>query len=462
MPIIDPAGVTPMAFQTTLHDTLKTAVVRTSSALPARILAAIKRQDNSSEVLIKLIQLTIVAIWATLYWIAPKTDLGTEFSPVPYALAGYLVLNVIGLIWALRRGLPNWSVYLSIIFDVGILIILIWSFHIQYQQPASFYLKAPTLLYIFIFIALRALRFEARFVIATGLVAALGWIAMTLYVVMVDPADNMITRDYVSYLTSNTVLIGAEVDKIISILLVTFIIALALNRARALLVNSLTEQTAARDLSRFFDESVASQIRDAGEEVKSGEGVRRDATILFFDVRGFTPMAADLDASKVLAILSAYEKQIVPVIQRNGGTIDKFLGDGIMATFGAAVPSETHAADALRAVDEVMSETGRWLDVPLLRRIKPQAVNAAVASGQVVFGALGGDNRLEFTTIGAPVNLAAKLEKHNKVVTSRALTDRATYDLAVKQGYRPQDPIENIKARLEYSDHDIDLVVLHR
>ena len=141
-----------MPAQITLRDTLKTAISRSKASLPPRIVDAIARQENSSEVLIKLIQLSIVAIWATLYMIAPKTDLGTEFSPVPYALAGYLALNVIGLIWALRLGLPNWSVYISIIFDVGILMILIWSFHVQYQQPASFYLKAPTLLYIFIFI----------------------------------------------------------------------------------------------------------------------------------------------------------------------------------------------------------------------------------------------------------------------------------------------------------------------
>ena len=451
-----------MPNQITLQETLKTAVSRSEAALPQRIVAAIARQENSSEVLIKLMQLTIVAIWAVLYMVAPKTDTGTAFSPVPYALAGYLALNVIGLAWALKRGLPNWSVYMSIFFDVGILMLLIWSFHVQYQQPASFYLKAPTLLYIFIFIALRALRFEARFVIATGLAAVLGWIAMTIYVVVVDPGDNMITRDYVSYMTSNTVLIGAEVDKIISILLVTLIIALALNRARGLLVNSLTEQTAARDLSRFFDESVANQIRDAGEEVRSGEGARREATILFIDVRGFTPLAADLDATKVLSILSAYEKRIVPLIQRNGGTIDKFLGDGIMATFGAVVPSDTHAADAVRTIDEVMAETGRWLDVPILRRIRPEAVNAAAASGRVVFGALGGDDRLEFTTIGAPVNLAAKLEKYNKTVGTRALVDRATYDLAIKQGYQPRGAAERLTARLEFTDQDIELAVLCR
>ncbi|MFP3386859.1 adenylate/guanylate cyclase domain-containing protein, partial [Tritonibacter sp. SIMBA_163] len=80
---------------------------------------------------------------------------------------------------------------------------------------ASFYLKAPTLLYVFIFIALRALRFEARFVLAAGLTAAAGWALLVLYVVTVNPEDPMITRNYVTYLTANSVLLGAEFDKII-------------------------------------------------------------------------------------------------------------------------------------------------------------------------------------------------------------------------------------------------------
>ena len=387
---------------------VRNAAGRNDLTLPPRILETIQRQENSSEVLVKLIQLTVVAIWTTLYLVAPKTDTGTEFSPVPYALAGYFAVNIIGLIWALKRGLPNWSVYVSIIIDITMLMILIWSFHIQYQQPASFYLKSPTLLYIFIFIALRALRFQVRFVVAAGITAALGWTAMTSYVVFANPADNMITRDYVHYMTSNAVLIGAEVDKIISILLVTLIIALALKRARVLLVNSVTEQTAARDLSRFFDQSVADQIRGAEHQVESGEGVRREAAILFIDIRGFTSMAAELDASKVVEILSEYEKRIVPIIQSNNGTIDKFLGDGIMATFGAVSPSDTHAADALRSIDEILLETQHWLDTPVLRRIKPGNVNAAVASGAIVFGALGGENRLEYTAIGSAVNFGGK------------------------------------------------------
>ena len=83
-----------------------------------------------------------------------------------------------------------------------LLMALIWSFHLQYKQPASFYLKVPTLLYVFIFIALRGLRFQARFVIIAGVAAAVGWLLMVVYAITVDPANSMITRNYVKYMTS--------------------------------------------------------------------------------------------------------------------------------------------------------------------------------------------------------------------------------------------------------------------
>ena len=131
--------------------------------------------------------------------------------------------------------MPAWFLTLSVAADLTLLMMLIWSFHIQYDQPASFYLKAPTLLYVFIFIALRALRFEARFVLLAGLFSALGWLALVFYVVSIDPQDNMITRDYVAYMTSNTILLGAVFDKVISILMVTGILCVALVKARKLL-----------------------------------------------------------------------------------------------------------------------------------------------------------------------------------------------------------------------------------
>ena len=153
----------------------------------------------------------------------------------------------------------------------------------QYQQPPSFYLKSPTLLYVFIFIALRALRLEGR----AGLVAAAGWTGLASCAIYTTGTE-MVSRDYVYYMTHNTVLVGAELDKIISILLVTAIIAVAINRARNLLNRSVTEGQAAQDLSRFFSPEIADQITASEVAVSAGSGQAREGAILFCDIRGFS------------------------------------------------------------------------------------------------------------------------------------------------------------------------------
>jgi adenylate cyclase len=335
---------------------------------------------------------------------------------------------------------------------MALLLGLIWSFHIQYNQPPSFYLKAPTLLYVFIFIALRALRFEARYVLLAGFVSALGWGFLIAYVVYSQPEDPMITRNYITYLTSNSILLGAEFDKIVSILVVTGILALAIWRARRLLVRAVVEQAAARDLSRFFAPEIAERIKAADHEIHAGEGEARDAAILTTDIRGFTKYAEAAPAREVIALLTEYQSRVVPVIRRNGGSVDKFLGDGILATFGAALPSETYAADALRAADEVIAAAAAWAAEREAAGKPKLEVSASVTTGRVVFGAIGDEERLEYTVIGDPVNLAAKLDKHSKVEKCRGLTTVETLTLAEAQGYvapaerkvRPRRKVEGV------------------
>jgi adenylate cyclase len=307
------------------------------------------------------------------------------------------------------------------------------------MQPAAFYLKAPTLLYVFIFIGLRALRFDARFVLLAGIAAALGWLGLVLFAITVDPVDDMITRDYVRYMTSATVLLGAEFDKVISILMVTLILALAIVRARRLLVRSLAEGAAARDLSRFFAPEIARQITASEQRIEPGEGELRQAAVLYCDIRGFTGLVASLSPGEVMKLLSEYESRMVAVIQKHGGSIDKFLGDGIMASFGAAVQTESYAADAFRAVEELVPAAAQWSSE---RRAMDQPeidVGFAVAVGPVVFGAVGDESRLEYTVIGEAANLAAKLEKHTKIAGVHALTTAASLAIARTQGYQAGD-----------------------
>ena len=387
--------------------------------------------------LIGWLQLGVGLTFTSLYLASPKA--GTGFDMVPWTLSAYLGLTLVRLVWGRRMRLPDWSLAMSVVFDMALLMILIWSFHLKYGQPPSFYLKAPTLLYVFIFIALRALRFEVRFVVLAGLVAALGWGALILYA-LAAPGQIVITRNYVTYLTSNSVLIGGEIDKILSILAVTAIIAVALHRARKLLVQAVVEQTAAHDLSRFFAPEIAARIKESEHRIRAGMGEPRDAAILSLDLRGFTRYAAGADPDSVMKLLSEYQALMVPAIRKHGGRVDKFLGDGILATFGAVQPSSTHAADGLRALDELMVEARRWAESCRAAGRFCPTVNGALATGRVLFGAVGDEERLEYTVIGEAVNLSAKLEKANKDLGTAALCDVATYDLARAQGYTPFDP----------------------
>ena len=202
--------------------------------LPGRVRDAIRRQQASSEIVVGWIQLAIVVTFSILYALSPKPYTAEPvFAPEPWVLGAYLLFTLVRVVLAHRRALPAWLLYVSVVLDMLLLLALIWSIHVKYGQPASFYLKVPTLLYVFIFIALRALRFEARYVLLAGAVAAGGWLLMVLYAVSIVPDDPMITRDYVEYMTSNSVLLGAEFDKVISILIVTGILAVAITpRAR--------------------------------------------------------------------------------------------------------------------------------------------------------------------------------------------------------------------------------------
>jgi len=416
------------------------------STLPDRVRAAIQAEQDRSEILIGWVQLAVVVTFASLYGFSPKTFApDAAFVPVPWALAAYTVFTLARLACAYRMRLPDWFLALSIVIDVTLLLGLMWSFHVQYMQPPAFYLKMPTLLYLFIFIALRALRFEARWVLLSGGLAAVGWSMMVWYAIRTDP--DVVTRDYVLYLTSNAILLGAEFDKIVAILIVTAIVAAALVRARRLLERAVADGAAARDLSRFFAPEVARHITGAEQTARPGEGQLRDAALLFLDIRDFTGLAAAMPPSDVMRLLTEYQARMVSVVRAHGGSVDKFLGDGVMASFGAARPSETFAADALRALEAVLAATDSWNRERVLSGRSPVRVNGAVAAGAVLFGAVGDEAQLEYTVIGDAVNLAAKLEKANKVEGTAALTTDDCFALACRQGYVPAAAVEVLAAR---------------
>jgi adenylate cyclase len=430
--------------------------------VPTHVASAIRSEQDQSEVLVSLIQVSAIAFFAVVYAISPKAfPPDVPFEPVPIALAVYLLFTLARLALALRGRLAVPLLVVSVVMDVVVLLLTIWSFHLQYGQPAAMSLRAPTVMYLFVLIALRALRFEPGFVLLTGAIGAVGWLVLLSYALLASPGIG-ITRRFPEYAMSYAILIGAEVDKVLSVLATAAILAVALHRGRKLVVRAATERQAAADLSRFFAPEVADRIREQGLALRPGLAELRDAAVLFVDLRGFSGLAAASPPAAVMALLAEYQARVVGAVRRHGGSIDKFMGDGILASFGATRPTADFAACALRAVEDLVREASAWRAERAARGLETPTVNAALAVGRVLFGTVGDAERLEYTVIGDAVNRAAKLEKHCKREAALAVVELEALHAAERQGGRPAEGWWEIRTgrAVEGLAEPLDLAVL--
>lgn len=375
---------------------------------PERVRWLIDEQQVRSEILIGWVQFSLVLFFLALYSVSAKTSEGTSFLPVPWVLAAFVGFTLLRLFFAYRRRLSAPLLVLGICIDMALLMALIWSFHLQYEQPAPFYLKAPTLLYVFLFIAVRTLRFEPLYVATAGIAAATGWLLLLAYAAR--SGDMVLTRDYVHYMTSNSVLVGAEIDKIISILMVTGVLVLALVRSRRILFRAVLDGVLAKDLSRFVAPEVADRISSSEHGLRPGDGEVREASVLFTDIEGFSAIAELVSPERLVSLLNEYFNAVAAAVDRHGGAITQFQGDAMLITFNAIRPDPDHAANAVRcalAIREATLERAFGDGVRMRTR-------CGLNTGSVVTGAVGARNRLLYTVHGDDVNIAARLEQLNK------------------------------------------------
>lgn len=172
---------------------------------------------------------------------------------------------------------------------------------------------------------------------------------------------------------------------------------------------------------------LASVIDSGGSVLKAEVGTRERLSILFSDIRGFTSLSEHLPAEQVVEILNGYFSGMVDIIFDNEGTLDKFIGDAIMAFWGAPIKLDDHAA---RAVTSAMHMT-RWLEEfnhQLKRDNLPQlAIGVGIHTGEVILGNIGSERKLDYTVIGDNVNLASRIEGLTKPYGAAVLISEDTF-----------------------------------
>ncbi len=196
------------------------------------------------------------------------------------------------------------------------------------------------------------------------------------------------------------------------------------------MAKSLKEKEQIKDaFRRYVSHQVAEEIfKNPGKYLETLKGVRKKVTILFADIRGFTPLAEKLPAEEVVFLLNQVLSTMTDAVFRWEGTIDKFIGDCIMAIFGAPI---SHIDDTRRAINAAIDiqQAIAKLNSKLVKEGKgPIRIGIGINTGEAVVGNIGAKDRLDYTVIGDAVNLASRLEgvaKEGEIVVSESVFQEA-------------------------------------
>jgi adenylate cyclase len=164
-------------------------------------------------------------------------------------------------------------------------------------------------------------------------------------------------------------------------------------------------------LERFMSSVVVEKILASPDEIRLG-GENQTATILFADIREFTRLAERLPPQKIVELLNEYFSEMTDLIFNNGGTLDKYLGDGIMALFGAPWPKADDAERAVKTAGEMQRALTALNRQWQARGQEPLQMGLGINTGQVTAGNIGSSKRMDYTVIGDAVNLASRLCAH--------------------------------------------------
>jgi adenylate cyclase len=206
------------------------------------------------------------------------------------------------------------------------------------------------------------------------------------------------------------------------------------------------EEVARANYGRFLPEYVVKQMLENPESFKLG-GVNQTITILFADIRGFTRLSEHAQPEKVVHLLNKYFSAMTDIIFAHGGTLDKYLGDGLMALFGAPTATPDDATNALNAA-VAMQRRVLGINEDLRSEGMPEvAIGIGLHTGEAVVGYIGSERRSEYTAIGDTVNTASRLESNSKggqilLSDATARAARSRYQLV------PREPIA-VKNRVQ-------------
>jgi adenylate cyclase len=407
---------------------------RTFTRAQISALRLVMRVRLLSSVAISLFLLAQFPNTAGLYWTALIAGL---------ALFGWLHYRL-----ELARGGVGWHSYVITALDAMLL-----TFTLAFPNPlfASdwpvqmhfHYHNAP---YFFVFLAFTALGFTPRLVLWMGGVCAACWLAVLAGLLLLPDTITYLDHDFATSgptgaaklkvtLDPHFVNISQFIQDAFVIVIVSGILATVVARARGLVTRQISAERERTNLSRYFSPNMVQELSTMDNPL--GAVRTQNAAVVFADIVGFTALSEREPPERIIAILRDVHALMAREIFKHDGTVDKYIGDAVMATFGTPRVGPQDAANAIACARGMLDAIDAWNAERTAAGETPIKLGIGVHYGPVVLGDIGDAQRLEFAVIGDTVNVASRIEALTREHGVDALISEQTRAAAEEGGTLP-------------------------
>jgi adenylate cyclase len=341
---------------------------------------------------------------------------------IPYFIAvsiGYFVIGVFTLIFARPGRFRGWMTWLFTTLDLCFWWALLVATVFIIELPANHIIALPPALIVFVILTLVALR-NNPWLQAYALVFVVVAFVVLFFLApdpISEPIENVGVQIGFFELPLNIV-------RLSMVVLTGLILVYLAIRTRRLLSRAINETVRRTNLSRYLPPQLAARLAQIDQDMLLA-GTSQEAAVLFVDMRGFTALAEGMEPESLGRFLTRYRRIVSAQVHAQNGIVDKFVGDSVMAVFGAPDTTGNDAANALECATGILHSIEQWNIERRNANYSDVVVGVGVHWGEVFCGAIGDAARLEFTVLGDTVNVAARLEQLTKEVGHPIIASQA-------------------------------------
>ncbi|MBM9592215.1 adenylate/guanylate cyclase domain-containing protein [Leptospira sp. 201903075] len=314
----------------------------------------------------------------------------------------------------LKKSRGHWKTkydYISLFIDnlLVSMTIINW-FFLKGDGNPNFLVKSPLVVFYLLPLSLSLFQYRFSLVNFSFVCFLISYYGFILFAVFDSHA--VFSLDWYRYvLGDQIILLDALVTKPAVYLTLVFAISYGIFRSLRMLLKFAAAESQKTTLSRYFSPDLVSEIVSEPEVIAKGR--RQKVAVLFSDIRGFTQFSEPMDPESLSIFLTEFRRRMVRAIFSHNGSLDKFIGDAVMATFGTPSPSEIEGEDSKNAVlaaKSMLNELIQWNKERTAEGLAEIKIGIGIHTGEVFCGSIGSEERMEYTVIGDTVNTASRVE----------------------------------------------------